>query len=152
MSNTASTLSDLATQQFGSRVAAHNDRVVRAAEAIDADSSPENVEAVVRRETSGLGLYVPQSFVDSVVHAVSTPAEEEAAEETVAYLTDAQVEAIVESATSKYGHVIDREGVINVLDEAGLIEPQPEPEPEPESETSLVQRLVEFAKRYGFKG
>lgn len=150
MSNTASTLSDLATQQFGSRVAAHNDRVVRAAEAIDADSSPENVEAVVRRETSGLGLYVPQSFVDSVVHAVSTPAEEEA--ETVAYLTDAQVEAIVESATSKYGYAIDRDGVVNVLDEAGLIEPQPEPEPEPESEATLLQRLVEFAKRYGFKG
>jgi hypothetical protein len=159
MTNTQSVLSDLTRQQFGTRYVAsvHDDVVARAAAAIDADPTPENVEAVVRSEVQRLGTYVPQSFIDSVVNSVSTPVEAEADEESMTYLTDAgsmtyltdaQVAALVEAASG----YADEETVKGIIDNAGLLEPQPEPEPEVEDDATLIQRLVEFAKRFGFKG
>lgn len=155
MSSTASTLTDLASTQFGSfGVRNHTDRIQRAADAIDANPTAENIEAVVRRETRDLYVTVPQSFIDTVVHAVSSPEAEAADTEAMAFLTDEQVTALVEVATQA-GYPGNEDDLRAAFVTVGLL-PEPvvevEPEVEEDAPTGLLARLVEFAKAHGFKG
>jgi hypothetical protein len=152
MSNTASTLTNLAETQFGAySVRSHTDRINSAASAIDADPSPENIAAVVRSQTAGLGVHVPQSFIDTVVSTVGAQVAVDEVEP-MAHLTDEQVTALVEVA-NKAGYRGGVDGLVAEFVAAGLLpEPVVEPEPEVEDDKSLLQRLVEFAKGYGFKG
>lgn len=154
MSNTQQTLTALATEEFGSRVSYYGDKVARAAAAIDANPTRENVESVVRRETSGLGVNVPQSFYDKVFAAITADASETVAEdEAVVYLSDAQVTALREAA-QRNGAPSNR--VEAILADSGLIEPEPEPEvvedEEPEVSEKFSAKVRAVLKSLGIVG
>lgn len=156
MSNTSTVEqinSALRAEGYGSYVSQYAHRVSAAAASIDAGTDP--YEAMKAEAGNVVGDSVLRRFASRV--EVEAPAATE--DETVTYLTEAQIDAIVTAASEH----ADRDMVVGILTNAGLVEPTPEPEVEEKTEGTEVEgllvsikgtldSLVAFARRHGFNG